>query len=201
AAGERRLLVWTARPADNQLLAGTVLEGVMPASDGTQPTVGVFLNDGSGAKLGYYLTQSADLAVVGGCRADGRRELALRVTLGSTAPKAGLPPYVLGMGLAGDPYTIRTVVSIYSPTGGALDSMELDGEPTRFGSGRDRRRSVGIVTVDLKPGAERTLRVAMLTGVPRTGRDAPVVPRLWTTPAVNPWERSVRSADGCPIGR
>jgi hypothetical protein len=125
----------------------------------------------------------------------------LRVTLGSTAPKTGLPPYVLGMGMAGEPYTIRTVVSIYSPTGGALDSMELDGEPTRFGSGRDRRRSVGIVTVDLKPGAERTLQVTMLTGVLPTGRDAPAVPRLWMTPGVNRWEQSVRSADSCSPSR
>jgi hypothetical protein len=141
------------------------------------------------------------LVVTGGCRLDGRRELTLRVTLGSTAPKSGLPPYVLGMGLAGDPYTIRTVVAIYSPTGGALDSMELDGAPTRFGSGRDRRRSVGIVTVDLRPGAERTVQVTILTGVPATGRDAPVNPRLWTTPTVKRWQQSVRSADGCPISR
>jgi hypothetical protein len=201
AAGERRLLVWSAHPAENQMLAGTVLTGVLPDSDGTRPTVGVFLNDGSGAKLGYYLTQSADLAVAGGCRADGRRELTLRVTLGSTAPKTGLSPYVLGLGLAGDPYTIRTVVSIYSPASGALDTMELDGEPTRFGSGRDRGRSVGIVAVDLKPGAERTLEVTLLTGVGAIVGDAPVVPRLWTTPAVNRWQQSVRSADGCPMSR
>jgi hypothetical protein len=201
AAGERRLLVWSARPAENELLAGTVLDGVLPASDGARPTVGVFLNDGSGAKLGYYLTQSADLAVGDRCRADGRREMTLRVTLGSTAPRSGLSPYVLGMGLAGDPYTLRTVVSVYSPTGGALDSVTLDGAPARFSSGRDRRRAVGIVTVDLKPGAERTVQVTMLTGVPAAGRDAPVNPRLWTTPTVKRWQQSVRSADGCPISR
>jgi hypothetical protein len=201
AAGERRLLVWSARPAENELLAGTVLAGVMPASDGSQPTVGVFLNDGSGAKLGYYLTQTADLAVEAGCRADGRRRLKLRVVLGSTAPKSGLSEYVLGLGLAGDPYTVRTVVAIYGPTGGALNSIALDGEPVSFGSGRDRRRSVGIVAVDLKPGTERTLEVDLLTGVPRTGGDAKITPRLWTTPGVQPWEQSVRSADGCPITR
>jgi hypothetical protein len=201
AAGERRLLVWSARPAESKLLAGTVLEGVMPASDGAQPTVGVFLNDGSGAKLGYYLTQSADLAVAGGCRADGRRELTLRVTLGSTAPRTGLSPYVLGMGLAGDPYTVRTVVSIYSSTGGVVDAMALDGQPTPFGSGRDRRRAVGIVTVDLKPGTKRTLEVSLLTGIPAVGSDSTLKPRLWTTPGVNPWKQSVGSADGCPISR
>lgn len=201
AAGERRLLVWSAHPAENELLAGTVLTGVLPASDGAQPTVGVFLNDGSGAKLGYYLTQSAELAVENGCRADGRRRLKLRVTLGSTAPKTGLSSYVLGLGLAGDPYTIRTVVAVYGSTGGAMNSVALDGEPVQFASGRDRRRPVAIVAVDLKPGTERTLDVDLLSGVPRTGGDATVTPRLWTTPGVRAWDRSVRSADGCPNNR
>ena len=200
AAGERRLLVWSARPAENALLAGTVLTGVLPVNDGDRPTAGVFLNDGSGAKLGYYLTHSAELTVVPGCRPDRRREMRLRVTLGSTAPRSGLPPYVLGLGLAGDPYTVRTVVSIYSSTGGVVDTMALDGEPTPFGAGRDRRRAVGIVTVDLKPGTKRTLEVKLLTGVFAAG-DIALKPQLWTTPGVNPWEQSVGSADGCPIGR
>src|SRR4029453_10062035 len=86
AAGERPLLGGGARPAENRLLHGPVLTGQLPASDGTRPTVGIFLNDGSGAKLGYYLTQAAELTVVPGCRGDLRREMRLRVTLGSTAP-------------------------------------------------------------------------------------------------------------------
>lgn len=201
AAGERRILFWSADPVEQQAVSGTVLGGVLPTSDGAQPTVGVFLNDGSGAKLGYYLTQSADLAVVDGCRADGRRRLKLRVVLGSTAPKSGLPPYVLGLGLAGDPYTVRTVVAVYGSTGGAMSGIALDGKQAPFGSGRDRRRPVGIVAVDLKPGTERTLEVDLLTGVPSSGGDATITPRLWTTPGVRVWEQSVRSADGCPSSR
>ncbi|MEV4640435.1 DUF4012 domain-containing protein [Actinoplanes sp. NPDC049548] len=201
AAGERRLLVWSSRPAENELLDGTVLTGVMPLTDGARPTVGVFLNDGSGAKLGYYLTQKAELSVVAGCRGDGRRELKLRVTLGSKAPRSGLPPYVLGLGLAGDPYTIRTMVSVYSSTGGAIADMRLNGAEQHFSTGLDRRRSVGIVNVDLPPGASRTLDVTLLTGVPADGDGDVVTPDLWTTPGVNKWARSVRSADGCPQSR
>jgi hypothetical protein len=201
AAGERRLLVWSAHPAENRLLAGTVLTGVLPTTDGARPTVGIFLNDGSGAKLGYYLTQSAELTVAPGCRTDRRREMKLRVTLGSTAPKSGLPPYVLGLGLSGDPYTARTVVSVYSPTGGAVDRMALDGEAVPFGAGRSRRRAVGIVAVDLKPGTHRTLEVDLVTGTPPAGRDGALSPQLWTTPAVNPWKQSVGTADECPISR
>ena len=62
-AGERRLLFWSADKEEQATIAGTVLEGRLPADDGGSPTVGVFLNDGSGAKLSYYLTQSAELSV------------------------------------------------------------------------------------------------------------------------------------------
>jgi hypothetical protein len=197
AAGERRLLVWSTRAEENRLLANTVLAGVLPAGDGTEPTVGVFLNDGSGAKLGYYLTHDAEVAVTPVCRGDGRREITLRVVLGSTAPKSGLPAYVLGLGLAGDPYTVRTNVSVYSPTGGAIAGMRLDGEKRSFGSGRDRRRAVGIITVDVRPGTRRTLDVTMLTGVPAGGYGTTVTPRLWTTPGLVSWDRMIHSGDGC----
>jgi hypothetical protein len=160
----------------------------------------VFLNDGSGAKLGYYLRQSAKLSVAPQCRADGRRELRLRVTLRSAVPRRGLSPYVLGLGLAGDPYTVRTVVSIYSPSGGSLMGMRLDGAPRSFGAGADGPRSVGMVAVDLKPGAAKTLEATLLTGVPPAGDDT-VAPQLWTTPAVTAWHKSVETADGCGSGR
>ena len=201
AARERRLLMWSARADENSLLENTSLAGTLPVSDGTKPTVGVFLNDGSGAKLGYYLTHSAELAVTPVCRRDGRREITLRVTLGSTAPKTGLSPYVLGLGLAGDPYTVRTNVSVYSPTGGAILDMSLDRTKRPFGSGQDRRRAVGTVTVDLEPGTRATLEATILTGVPADGYGATVTPRLWTTPGVAPWSLSTESGDGCPRNR
>jgi hypothetical protein len=192
AAGERRLLVWSAHPEDQQSIAGTVLEGAMPADDGAAPAVGVFLNDGSGAKLGYYLTHGATLSV-GGCRVDGRRELRLRVTLGSTAPASGLPAYVLGLGLAGDPYTIRTNVLVFSPTGGGVVQARLDDQPVSLGSGVERGRNVSVVTVDLRPGTTRSLDVTLLTDA----LDGAVSPRLWTTPGVMPWATTVASGAAC----
>jgi hypothetical protein len=198
AAGERRLLVWSAHPEDQQSIAGTVLEGAMPADDGAAPAVGVFLNDGSGAKLGYYLTHGATLSV-GGCRDDGRRELRLRVTLGSTAPSSGLPAYVLGLGLAGDPYTIRTNVLVFSPTGGGVVQARLDGQPVSQGSGVERGRNVSVVTVDLRPGTTRNLDVTLLTeALDAVGREHPAVtPQLWTTPGVMPWATTVASGAAC----
>jgi uncharacterized protein DUF4012 len=198
AAGERRVLLWSAHESEQQLIAGTVLAGELPADDGMRPTVGVFLNDGSGAKLGYYLTQSVRLEVTG-CRADGRRELRVRVGLGSTAPASGLPAPVLGMGLAGDPYTIRTNVSVFSPARGRLVGMRLDGVPVPAGTGLERGRMVGLLTVDLPPGGHRVIEADLLTAPLPTNLGGPAAaPDIWLTPAVRTWHRDSHSSLVCP---
>lgn len=200
AAGERRLLVWSADPVEQTEIAGTVLEGSLPVRDGLRPTVGLFLNDASGAKLDYYLTHDARLEIAG-CRTDGRRELTLHATLGSTAPPAGLPDNVVGLGLSGDPYTVRTNVMVFSPAGGAVTEVRLDGMATAVGGGEERRRQVAVVTVDLAPGQTRTLDVRLLTEPLPLGVAPPVTPALWVTPGVNPWQLDVASTRNCSLLR
>jgi hypothetical protein len=195
AAGERRLLMWSADPREQAALAGTVLEGRLPADDGAHPTVGVFLNDGSGAKLSYYLTTAAALAV-GDCDQDGSRELQLRLTLGSTAPAAGLPAYVTGLALAGQKYTSRTNVMIFSPTGGGVAGITRDGQEVPFGAGVERGRGVGVLTVELPPGSTQTYDVTLQSGV-LPQRQGAVVPRLWTTPGIRPWKSNVTGSSRC----
>jgi hypothetical protein len=185
SAGERRLLAWSAHPEEEQALTGTVLAGQLPTQDGASPTVGVFLNDGSGSKLSYYLTHSATLSV-GGCDEDGDQELKLHITLGSTAPRSGLPPYVLGLGLAGNPYVVRTNVMIFSPVGGGVVAATRNGAEIDMGSGMEGDRAVGVFTVELAPGTTQALDVTLVTGE-LPGSAARLTPRLWTTPGVNPW--------------
>ena len=195
AAGERRMLVWSADKAEEDTLAGTVLEGRLPADPAGSPTVGVFLNDGSGGKLSYYLTHAADLSV-GDCDTDGNRELHLKLTLGSTAPTGGLPDYVTGLALSGDEHTSRTNVMIFSPTGGGVVGATLNGKEVEFGTGLERDRGVAVLTVDLPPGTSQTYDVTIQPGaVPEA--DAAVRPRLWTTPGVRPWQTSVQAGARC----
>ena len=197
AAGERRSLVWSAHPDEQAEIAKTTLAGSLPLADGTHPVVGVFLDDGSGAKLDYYLTHEASL-VTGVCGDDGSMALGLTVKLGSTAPRTGLPKAVTGLALSGDPYTIRTNVMIFSPAGGAIIAGALDGKPIDLGAGYERGRSVSVVTVDLAPGASKTLQVALLTGVPATAAKSSVLePRLVTTPSIAPWPGTAAPAAGC----
>ncbi|MFE9189780.1 DUF4012 domain-containing protein [Micromonospora sp. NPDC007208] len=190
AITERRILFWSARPEEQRTFGESRMAGTLPEQD-TVPTVGVFLNDGSGAKLGYYLRPTANLTV-GECRSDGRRELRLRVTLRSTAPKSGLSESVLGLGMAGDPYTARTLVSIFSPAGGAVLEARLDGAETALGSGTERRRQVATASVDVGPGAERALEVTVLTAKTGVGQAD-----LWLTPTASPWTTQVHSAPSC----
>ncbi|WP_229403423.1 DUF4012 domain-containing protein [Micromonospora okii] len=190
AIGEGRILFWSARSAEQRVVEGNRLAGSLPEQEAV-PTVGVFLNDGSGAKLGYYLRPAAALTV-GECRPDARRHLRLRFALHSTAPERGLSPSVLGLGLSGDPYTARTLVSVHSPAGGAVLGTRLDGRTVPVGSGLERRRQVAVATVEVPPGATRTLDVDVLTG--RTGSGDV---DLWLTPTATPWTTHINSAPHC----
>jgi hypothetical protein len=195
AGGERRLLLWSSNRADQARIEGTVLEGRLPGDDRGAPTVGVFMNDGSGGKLSYYLTHAAELGA-GACTEEGGRELHLKLTVGSSAPGAGLPAYVTGLALSGAPYTSRTNVMIFSPTGGGVVGISRNGKEVEFGTGIERGRAVGVLTVDLPPGSSQTYDVTIQTGA-LPAAQAALTPRLWTTPGVRPWRTAVTPGDRC----
>ncbi|WP_432834229.1 DUF4012 domain-containing protein [Dactylosporangium sp. CA-092794] len=193
AAAERRLLAWSAHPQEQADIAGTVFAGTLPDDDGARPTVGVFLNDGTGAKLGYYLTRSVSVQT-GRCLAGGARPLRVTVTLGSNAPARGLPPSVLGLGLAG-PSVVRTNVLVYAPTGGSPVAARQDGAEVDLGTGLEKGREVAVFTVDLAPGAHSTLVVDLVTGpLPNQGA---VTPRLLLTPGSAPWNSRISAGPPC----
>jgi hypothetical protein len=200
AAEEHRLLLWSAHESEQDLLTGTVLEGALPDHDEDRPTVGVYLNDGTGAKLSYYLELSATLSS-GECRPDGRRALRLRIALRSTAPPSGLSPSVLGAGDIVAPYITRTNVMVFSPTRGGVVAIRRDGRPARFGAGLERRRAVAVITIDLRPGQATRLDVDLLSAVASPVAQADLEPAVLTTPGVNPWPITVDSAVSCPAVR
>ncbi|AVT28876.1 hypothetical protein C6361_04490 [Plantactinospora sp. BC1] len=190
AVAERRILFWSAHAGEQRELVDSRLAGVLPEQESVQ-NVGVFLNDGSGAKLGYYLHRSAELTV-GDCRADGSRELHLRLTLRSSAPSSGLSKSVRGLALSGDPYTARVLVSVFSPVRGSPLRARLDGKATPMGGGVERGRRVGVLVVDVGPGRTRVLEMGLLTP-PKASGEA----ELWLTPGPTPWTTRVSSAPAC----
>ncbi|MFZ5872116.1 MAG: DUF4012 domain-containing protein [Actinomycetota bacterium] len=161
AAGEGRVLVWSAHEAEQAVIAGTVLEGALPMGDAARGAVGVYLNDGTRSKLSYYLQTSATLSP---CR--GREgEMQLELVMTSTAPAdgAGLPQYVLGQsGREGLPSgSIRTQVLIYAPSSGVITRVEQGAEPLSAGSQVVSDRQVAALFVDLAPGELKTVRALL----------------------------------------
>ena len=190
AAGSGRLTVWSRHPAEEKLLAGTALEGAMPSgSQPSNPTVGVFLNDGTGAKLDYYLHEDVAVAPATSCPA-GRIAFHVRVTLTSTVPAdtASLPAYVTGgSNTGGSSGTMRTQLVFAAPIGGSIVSASIDGVPTSIGTGIESGRSEGIVFVDLAPGGRKTIDISLVTTqLPADVRAHGVTPQVRSTPLATP---------------
>ncbi len=88
SASERRLLVWSARPDEQKLLAPTALAGRLETRATENPQVGVYFNAALPYKLDYYLDY--DTSVSSTRCVNGRQQLTVTVDLASRVP-AGLP--------------------------------------------------------------------------------------------------------------
>lgn len=163
-AFERRILLWSSVANEQRLIAPTRLSGKLMQKPTPGPRVGIFLNDGTAAKIGYYLHHRVSVRPV---RCQGERQvLEVDLMLRSSAPPggAGLPPYVTGS-LAGIPAgTARTGVLAYAPTGGYVDAVEVDGEARELAARSHGGRVLVETTVDVAPGETRRLRFTMYAG-------------------------------------
>jgi hypothetical protein len=190
AASAGRLTVWSRHPDEEKLLAGTELEGALPATEKPEnPTIGVFLNDGTGAKLDYYLHEDVAVTSAASCPA-GRIGLHVLVTVRSTVPAnaKGLPAYVTGDPAAGVPLgTMATQVVVSAPLGGSIESVTIGGVRSSIGTGTESGRSVGVVFVDLKPGETKTIDVQLASAdLSAAVRARGLNPRLRLTPLAAP---------------
>lgn len=92
-AAERRLLVWTDRPDEQDLLDRVGLSGALPPleSDGG---FSLMVSNAGHSKIDAYLDRTVDTTIE--TRPDGTRLLVADVTLTNNAPRSGLPRYVIG---------------------------------------------------------------------------------------------------------
>lgn len=176
-AREGRLMVWSSHEDEQRLIAPTVVSGELVGARGESPVIGVFFNDGSQSKIGYYL--KADVtATVNTCLEDGSQDITVRVELTSTAPPdaATLPPYISGGRVlpAGE---MRTNVLVYAPEGGFVDDVRVEGAEPGVHSQMHEGLAVVGKTVVLAPGAGVILEYDIRTG-PNHGGD----PALRITP-------------------
>lgn len=167
-ANERRILIWNAEPAEQQILKGTTLAGELPVSgDGTQ-AFGIYLNDMTMSKMDAYL----DVRMSAGsqiCREDGLPQYVLEVSLTNTAPlDAGtsLPVYVTGGQAASvDPGNISTSVHVYSAPGTFNMGVTQGGEPSAYSPTTEAGYTISKVTSNLAPGESTSWRFTFLGDV------------------------------------
>ncbi|WIE76146.1 DUF4012 domain-containing protein [Curtobacterium sp. MCSS17_007] len=165
AAGEDRLRLWSADEGEERLIAGTALAGELPTVSPDTRQFGVYLNDGTGSKMDYYLEKTVSVGS-SVCRKDGRPTSAVEVTITNTAPAdaaTSLPEYVTGGGAFGtEPGKIKTLIAVYAPTDAVFLGASKDGQGVGVQTLTDDGHPVAQLQTLLAPGESVTFRVAWL---------------------------------------
>lgn len=193
AASERRFLVWSGHQDEQSRLAGSSVSGELPRDEGTDPQVGLYLNDATAAKIEYYLDYRANLRSAG-CTDDGAQTLQMGMVLTSSAPRRGfeLSPYITGFGRYAAKGTIKLNLRIYAPKGGKLTELTANGEPIRIATSTHHGREVAVVTMFIRARQE-----VRLSGVFRTRDGHRGDPEVQWTPGVRTKTSGVTAASSC----
>jgi len=181
AADQRRVLMWSADPEEQDILEGSSVAGELPVTDEETARFGVYLNDGGGSKMSYYVKPDVSLAW-DQCAPDGRkgaRQLTLKMTLTNTAPAdaaTSLPRYVTANGaFATAPGTATVVSNVYLPEGYELVSGET-ATGTASVTGSFEGRQVLTFGFQLLPQASADLTVTVRATTTASKAEALVTP-------------------------
>lgn len=165
AGTERRVLLWNAAEAEQALLDGTTLTDLLPTAEQAPDAFGVYVNDGTGSKMGYYLDLQTATGIAQ-CGADNQL-LGLRLTLTNTAPAdaaTSLSEYVTGAGQVGvTPGNFRFNVIVYAPPGSMPGGVLRDGAALPSQLATDGEFPVTQFVVELAPGESTTIDLGVTT--------------------------------------
>lgn len=160
-AAEGRVLVWSGTANEQAIIETYPLSGSIAGKSVAPAQFGVYFNDGTGAKMDYYVKRSVQL--VKECTGDDYGQVKVRITSTNTAPAdaaMSLPAYVTAAGVFGVPAgTVQTNVIAYGPVQANVETATVDGKKTDFAAHRHANRPVGIVTVALAPGQSSTVEL------------------------------------------
>lgn len=181
SSNERRLLVWNKRADEQAILEGSTIAGPLPTSDSRTARFGVYLNDGTGSKMSYYVSPQVSLewAPCQYASTNSYKQLTLRVTLTNTAPSdaaTSLPTYVTGGGAYGTPLGSANVVqNIFLPEGFSLLRAGATNQEG-FATNQLNGRTVLTFGVELAPGATESIEVTIGGAYSGTDAEASVTP-------------------------
>jgi len=191
---EHRILMHSFAPDEQALIAGTTIAGEVDAAPTDAPQVGVYLNDGTGAKMSFFLDHEVQVTSVS-CE-NGRQTLAARLRVTSdTPPNVGeLPDTVVGFTDGFGDSVQRgdqlVVADLYAPVGGTIREIAFDGESLPDPAvDRYRGRDVVSLGLPLDAGQTRVVTWTMVTG-PDQGAPAEV--------SVTPGPRSENESSVAP---
>lgn len=190
---EHRLLIWSDDEDEQALLSPTVLAGQLPEEPSAEPDVGVYLNDGTGAKMDYYLDYDVTVES-GSCDDEGAQTFQVDMTITSNAPAdaRSLPVSVKGPGFGAPPGSTRTNVLVDAPFGGDFEKPTIDGKKLISAQLEHEGRRVAAQAIDLKPGQTHELSFDVTTGPGQPGQTD-----LRMTPGM-PGTTGTVSASACP---
>jgi hypothetical protein len=158
---EGRVLVWSNVSDEQAVIAKYPLGGSIAGAGVSPARFGVYFNDGTGAKMDYYVKRTVQL--VQECTGDDYGQVKVRITSTNTAPAdaaTSLPAYVTGGGVFGvPPGTVQTNVIAYGPVQANVETANVDGKKVSFAANRHANRPVGTVTVALAPGQSSTVEM------------------------------------------
>lgn len=171
-ADEHRLYLHDFDEAVQAQLGGTGVSGELKVQPTPAPQVGVYLSDGTGSKMSYFLRYNASVDATY-CNA-GVQGMTGRLSLGSDAPTdaaISLPAYITGGSTSGVPAgTQRVFVRIFGPVGGSVGGVALNGKPiTGFPAVDYDGRAAFTAVVDLEPQQMADLTWRMKSGVDQVG--------------------------------
>lgn len=147
-------------------LAAAGVDGALPAGD--RPVAYAVVNNASGGKLDHFLDRRVTYAAPG---CDGERRLStVTVQLRNDVPDTALPPYLTTRITPDGRIDTRTsslTLTVYTTPGAELVRATVDGRPVApedpqgaiLVNSEEAGLPMWTVTLDLPPGAARTLRL------------------------------------------
>ncbi len=179
---EGRVLVWSARSSEQSVISKYPMSGAISGPSVSPAQFGVYFNDGTGAKMDYYIKRTVQL--IKECPTEGYEQTRVRITSTNTAPAdaaISLPRYVTGGGIFGvTPGTVQTNIVAYGPAQANVESAAIDGQKAPFAPYLHANRPVGVVAQQLAPGESKTVDFTFGKIVQQTE------PNLVVTPTVQP---------------
>lgn len=188
-AADGRVLVWSASADEESVIAKYPVSGSIAGPSISPAHFGVYFNDGTGAKMDYYVKRTVQL--VEECPNGEYGQVKVRISSTNTAPMdaaTSLSEYVTGGGAFGvPPGTVQSNIVAYGPVQAHVEKALADGKKIGFASHLHSGRPVGTVTVVLPPGKSSTVEFTFGKIVQHAE------PKLTVTPTVQPLKDVVLS--------